>query len=67
MKIKIISDGTTINTQVLDENGNDISRKIRGMVIRFEVGKPVLADVQFVGVEVDVTAYTDIKDATSDL
>lgn len=59
MKLKIISDGTTQNTHVLDENGNDLAGKIRSMVIRFEIGKPVLADIQFVGVEVDVVA--DVK------
>jgi len=58
MKLKIVSDGTSQKTQVLDENGNDLSDKILGMVIRFEIGKPVLADIQFVGVEVDVVAET---------
>ena len=58
MKLKIVSDGTTQKTQVLDENGNDLSDKILGMVIRFEISKPVLADIQFVGVEVDVVAET---------
>ena len=59
MKLKIISDGTPKNTHVLDENGNDLAGKIRSMVIRFEIGKPVLADIQFVGVEIDVVA--DVK------
>ena len=59
MKLKIISDGTTKNTQVLDENGNDLSSKIRSMVIRFDIGKPVLANIQFVGLEIDVVAETD--------
>ena len=63
MKLKIISDGTTQNTQVLDENGNDLSSKIRSMVIRFEIGKLVYADVQFVGLEVDVVADTEVDEA----
>ena len=61
MKLKIISDGTTQKTQVLDENGNDLSDKILGMAIHFKIGKPVYADIQFVGVEVDIVA--EIKEA----
>ena len=63
MKLKIISDGTTQNTQVFDENGNDLSSKIHKMVIHFEPLKPVFADIQFIGVEVDIVADTEVGEA----